>query len=198
METDVDLLARIQAVDPVHADTMSRRPTTFTVEPLSFYRTFKLVKAAVALPQRELEFRYADDGRLLIHLTGKEEAVYRVNDADGMALTEDHVAPYVRFFLSNFTNDSGTSWEVAENPGELVWLPATETDPALRAVRAEASARIRPLAPSGVPGRYRVVGTAVEGRHLVELDLSVDGRGRVTPLDTSKILFEDLPLCHRL
>jgi hypothetical protein len=195
--SDAALLARIRAVDPVHADTMSRQPTTFTVEAVPFYRRFKLVRAAVDLPTHPLEFHYLDGGSRLVHLTGKPADVYGVNEAEGLALAQAQVAPYVRFFLAHTTGDGGEERELAETPADLVWLPATERDPSLKAARAAAAAHIRPLAVSAAPGGYRVVATVAEGLRLVELVLKVDGRGRIT-VDGSRVLVEELPVAETL
>jgi hypothetical protein len=184
-------------VDPVHAETMSQEPTTFTVEPIPFYRKFKLVKAEVDLPHHPLELAYADSGSELIQLSGKADAVYRVNDADGLELAEGQVAPYVRFFLANTTNAHGDERELVERPADLDWEPDTEKDPAAKAARAAASALVRPLAVSAVPGGYRVEATVVEGVRLIELVLRIDGKGRVA-VEGPKVLFEDLPVAEKL
>jgi hypothetical protein len=195
VSSDAALLERIRAVDPVHADTMSRQPTTFTAEPLPFYRRFKLVRAAVSLPHRPLEFRYADDGEKAVPLTGKPEDVYRVNEAEGLALAEAQVADYVRFFVGHTRGDEER--EVAERPADLQWLPGTETDADLKAARARASGLLKPLAVSSAGGGYRVTATVVEGRKLSELVLAVDVHGRVD-VESARVLVPDLPVPETL
>lgn len=195
MSSDAALLERIRAADPVHADTMSRQPTTLTAEPLPFYRRFKLVRAAVSLPHRPLEFRYADDGAQAVPLTGKPEDVYRVNEAEGLALPEAQVADYVRFFVAHTRGDEERA--VAERPADLDWLSATETDADLKAARARASALLKPLAVSSAGAGYRVTATVVEGKKLSELVLGVDTQGRVE-VQSSKVLVPDLPVPETL
>jgi hypothetical protein len=195
VSSDAALLERIRAADPVHADTMSRQPTTFTAVPLPFYRRFKLVRAAVSLPHRPLEFRYADDGARTVPLAGTPEDVYRVNEAEGLALAEAQVADYVRFFLAHTRCDEER--EVAERPADLHWLPGTETDADLKTARARASALLKPLAVSSAGAGYRVTATVAEGNKLSELVIDVDAQGRVE-VQSAKVLAADLPVAATL
>ena len=197
MGDDAALLARIRGVDPVHADTMSRQPTTFTVEPLPFYRSFKLVRADVELPHHPRQLLYGDSGSQLVYLSGKPDDLYRVNDLDGLALPEAQAAEYVRFFLATTQSGEGRERELAERPGDLHWLPGTEKDPLLQASRLEATARLQPLTVSAAPGGYHVAVTVVEGQQLIELGLGVDARGRVV-VESSRVVFEDLPVAETL
>ena len=196
MGSDAALLARIRAVDPVHAESMSPEETTLTIEPIPFYRTSKLVRAEVDLPHHPLELSYADTGSQLIQLSGRPEAIYRVNDADGLRLSEAQVAPYVRFFLAHTTSAGGNDRELVESPGDLDWEAETEHEPEAKAARAQASALVFPLSVSPAAGSHRVSATVVEGFRLFALNLQVDGRGRVTE-ETPQVLFEDLPIAER-
>jgi hypothetical protein len=193
MADEAALRERIRTVDPVHADTMGRRPTAFSVEPLPFYRRFALLRAAVDLPHRELEFRYADDGRQLVPLTGKPADVYRVNGLEGLALTPEQVPSYLRFFLAVAGEDEAGPRDLAEWPGDLPWLPGTEDDASLMTARVGASARLRALTVSAQAHGYRAVVTVAQGRRLLELVLDVDAQGGVD-VESSRVVFEDLPV----
>jgi hypothetical protein len=192
--TDTATLDRIAAVDPVHADTMRRQPTTFSSQALPFYKTFKLVKASIRLPHRPLEFRYADDGAQAIHLSGSADDVYRVNDAEHLQLAESAVPDYVRFFVANADSSSR---RLVESPGDLVWLPATESEAGPKAARAAASSKIHALQVSKSGAGYKVSAVALEGKRLVELALSVAVNGRVT-VDSTKTVAEDVPVAATL
>jgi len=197
---DAATLARITAVDPVHAETMGRQPTTLEVQPLPFYKRFRLLTANVSLPHKPLQFHYADDGTQAVYLSGAPEEVYKVNTAEGLALTADQVAPYLRFF---FSMAGGPGRELVESPSDPPWLPASESDPPLKAKRAAASGKISPL--QVVPdGRgFRVTGTALQGdphftrADLVRLQLKVSPDGRVT-IDTPTVLEENVPIAASL
>ena len=195
--SDAALLARIRAVDPVHAESMRPEDTTFAVAPVAFYRKHKLVRVEVDLPHHPLVLAYADDGSQVLPLSGKPEALYRVNDAEGLQLTEGQVAAYARFFLTHTTNEHGDRREVVEAPGDLDWVKATETEAEAKADRAQASALVRPVAVSGVPGGYRVTAAVVEGVRLIEMVLRVDARGRVTQ-ESTKVLLDGLPVAEKL
>jgi hypothetical protein len=172
-------------------------PTTFKVEALPFYRKVKLVRAQVDLPHRPLEFRYADGGPQLVYLSGDPGDVYRANDLDGLALGEGQVGAYLRFFFEVTRGPEGRQQELAEGPGDLVWLPGTESDAGLKAARTRATGLLRPVRVSAAAGGYGVIAAVAEGRRLLELTLRVDAKGRVT-VESTKVLLEDLPVAETL
>jgi hypothetical protein len=187
------LLDRIRAVDPAHAETMGRQPTTFAAEPLPFYRRFMVVTASVHLPHDVLVLRYADDGAAPVPLEGEPSAVYRVNDAEALRLAPGDVADYVRFFLASTRGPDGRARLLVETPADVLWLRRSAEDPAMRAARDAASARIHPLAVFAAGGGYRVVALVIEEQRLVELTLAVDGGGRVSE-DGASAVAEGLPV----
>jgi hypothetical protein len=191
------LLDRIRTVDPVHAETMGRQPTRFAVQSLPFYRRFTMVRAAISLPHCAVELRYADDGASLVPLSGAPAAVYRVNDAEPLNLAEGQVADYLRFFLASTTGRDGGERCLVETPADMPWLRRTSSDPALQAVRLEAAAWILPLVIAAVAGGYRAMAVVLEERRLVELELAVDRRGRVTEQAT-RVLADNLPVAEIL
>ena len=192
MEHPDALLDRIRAVDPQHAETMGRQPTTFAAEPLRFYRRHTLVTASVHLPHDTLVLRYADDGTAPVPL-GEPSAVYRVNDAEALGLAQGDVADYVRFFLASTRGRDGRDRQLVETPADVLWLRASAEDPAMSVVRAEASSRIHPLAVFASVSGYRVVALVVEEQRLLELTLAVNGTGRVRE-EGARVVAEDLPL----
>jgi len=48
-KTMSDTIEGIAAVDPVHADTIRKRPTAFATEALAFYQRFKLLRITMSL-----------------------------------------------------------------------------------------------------------------------------------------------------
>ncbi|MBZ4419506.1 hypothetical protein [Myxococcus sp. RHSTA-1-4] len=191
VNADAQTLQRIAQVDPVHADTMSRQPTTFTSQPLSFYKRFKLLKAEVRLPHRALQFRYADDGKHVVNLTaGDPQSIYKINQDEGLALDASQVAEYVKFFVAN---TDGGKQKVVEGAADIVWLPATNTDAALGAKKADAVAKLHPVQVSQGAEGFEAVATVLMGSQLVETTFQVRKSGRVQPLK-QQVVVEGMPV----
>jgi hypothetical protein len=124
MEDDRAMTARLAVVDPVHAEMMGRYATTFSVDALPFYQRFRLLRAHVALPYQDLVFPYADSGAEIVPLTGEPADVYRVNEAEGLRLTEAQLVPYLRFFLKHTAGGSMPHRQAVEEADELEWRRA--------------------------------------------------------------------------
>jgi len=193
MEDDRALMARLAVADPVQAELMGRRFTTFSADALSFYRRFRLLRAFVSLPHTEVVFPYADSGAEIVPLTGDPADVYRVNQAEGLRLTEEQLVPYLRFFLQHTAGNSMPHRQMVEDAGELEWLKRTEVEPESKAARAVASAQVRPVRATRVDGGYRVVATVWANLILAELTLRLDDAGRITEEGT-RVLHENLPV----
>ena len=193
MEHDRALTARLAAVVPAHAEMMGRHPTTFSVDALSFYRRFRLLRAFIALPHRDLVLPYADSGAEIVPLSGEPADVYRVNEAEGLRVTEAQLVPYLRFFLKHTAGSTMPHRQVVEEADELEWLKRTADDPSSKAARAAASAQVRPIRATRVDGGYRVLVTVWSNLTLAELTLRVDDAGRVTE-EGERVLCEDLPV----
>jgi hypothetical protein len=185
-----ETLLRIAQVDPVHADTMSRQPTTFSTQPLSFYGHFKLLTADVMLPHRPIQFRYMDDGRQVVVLTGREQDIYNVNAREKLSLDASQVPEYVRIFIAN---TGGTGRRVVESAADVPWRGDVDTTPALATKKAEASSRLQPLRVTPAAEGFQVVALVLEDDTLHELTLAVRKDGHV---DTtrSQVELSSLPV----
>jgi len=191
VSADAQTLQRIARVDPVHADTMSRQPTTFTSQALSFYKRFKLLKAEVRLPHRALQFRYADDGNQVINLMAADaQTIYRINQDEGLALDAAQVPEYVKFFISN---TEGGKHKVVESAADVVWLPAAASDAALSAKKAEASAKLHPVRVTQGAEGFETVATVLSGNQLTETTLLVRKSGRVQQVK-QEVVASELPV----
>jgi hypothetical protein len=191
VNADAQTLQRIAQVDPVHADTMSRQPTTFTSQPLSFYKRFKLLKAQVRLPHRELQFRYADDGQRVVNLSaGDPQSIYKINQDEGLALEASQVPEYVKFFVAH---TEGGKHQVVERAEDIHWLPDASTDAALSAKKADATAKLHPVQVSQGAEGFEAVATVLMGSQLVETTFQVRKSGRVQPLK-QQVVVEGMPV----
>jgi hypothetical protein len=190
MALDAAAMQRIARVAPADAEMMRQHPTTATIESLPFYGRYRWVRVVISLETHPIAFDYADDGTRAVVLGGTPEYIYRLNREEGLRLTQDQVAPYVRFFFA-ITGDEGDT--LVEQSVDAPWLPATETDEALMAARAAASERVRPLRVSASADGYRVVAHVVQERQLVEWSLSVARDGQVDVLSTT-VLIERIPV----
>ena len=83
---DKEVIDRIARVDPVTADTMRSHPTTLSWQALPFYRNFRILRAAVSLPHRALEFHFADDGTRIIVLRSDPKNIHDVNAGESLHL----------------------------------------------------------------------------------------------------------------
>lgn len=185
-----ETLLRIAQVDPVHADTMSRQPTTFSVQPLSFYRRFKLLTADVMLPHRPIQFRYVDDGTQVVVLTGREQDLYAVNARESLSLEASQVPEYVRFFIAN---TGGTGRRVVETASDVPWRGDVDTSPELATKKAEATSRLKPLRVTPAAEGFQAVALVLEDDTLHELTLDVRKDGHVeTP--RSQVVLSSLPV----
>ena len=190
MTLDAAMLKRLAASTPFQAKTAGRHPAEVTVDSLPFYTRFNWVRILVFLPQRPLVLSYADDGSRMFFLGGAPDDVLRVNREEALRLEAGAVAPYVRFFLAA---TQAKSRALAEQPADVPWLRATESDEVLRAVRQTASTKLHPLEVSADGDTYRVLATVVQETRLTELSLDVARDGQVT-VAGSTVLVEDLPV----
>lgn len=182
---------RIAAVDPVHADTMRRRPTTFVSETLPFYRRFGLVRATVELPHRPLVLDYADDGQQLVQLAGEPKDIYRVNGLDGLSLEASQVGAYLKFFLAHSEGPNGS--RLVERPADVPWLASSESDAVQKGLRAAATARLRPVEVTATPGGFQASALVLKGSTLSLNVFQVDAKGTVR-LRSTEPVSEKLPV----
>ena len=185
-----DLLPAIARVDVEDAELLRTHPAVATLERLPFYPAAGLLRVAAYLPQ-PVAFRYVYvPGERRVYQTGTPELVRAANAAAGLRLSPDVAVTYVRFYLEVAGNAGWAGRRLAASANDIPWLPATETDPAARAVRARLSSRINPatVAPS-LNGGLRVTTATVRGQaiEIVSFGVAADGtvtEGQVTTVAT--------------
>ncbi len=188
---DKEVIDRIARVDPVTAETMRGNPTTLSWQALPFYRKFKLLRAAVTLRHRAIEFHFADDGNHIVVLRSYPKNVEEVNAAESLHLAAGQLPAYLRFY---FDNISGQRFLIVERPEDVPWLKNAES----HQNKERALSLIRPLAPATVsPNSYSVLATAVRDTRLFELDLLINANGHVE-VKTERVVVEHLPVTQTL
>lgn len=185
------LLTRIARVDPVHAETMRANPTEFVVKALPFYRRFRLVRAAVSLRHKPVEFRYLDDGMQVFVLGGQAEHIYQVNKLEGLSLTPAEVPSYARFFLEN---GGEGKIRVVEGVEDLWRLGEPRADSEAQRMMSEVRSKIHPVSVERISdGLFAAKATVFLSGHLGEIRIEVAQDGGVT-IGQPSILVPDLPL----
>ncbi|RKG72120.1 hypothetical protein D7W79_29450 [Corallococcus exercitus] len=193
VNADAETLQRIERVDPVHAGTIQQNlaATAFTRQPLGFYQRFQLVTVDVRLPHRALRFKYADDGKVAVNLTpATAEAIYKVNQDEALSLEAAEVPAYLRFFVEN---TEGGKRRLVERAEDVQWLPATNTDAALGARKAEAVAKLHPVKVSDGPEGFQASALVLVGNQLLACDFTVRKGGKVQ-LVNQQVAAESLPV----
>src|SRR5512133_1110455 len=135
-----DLIRRIEAVDPAHAESMKQNPTTFEAHAVPFYRRFKVLKAVIRLPHKPVALAFADSGSELYPLNSEED-VQKVNGLEGLKLDANTAGPYVRMVVEL----TARKLQLAERADQVRWLPAAEKDPKLKAAKDEAAKKLHPV-----------------------------------------------------
>lgn len=176
------LIERIANIDPVHADTMREQPTEFTRQPLPFYTKHTLLQVIVELPHRPMALDYLDDGEELVQLAGAPADVYRVNSAERLQLTAEHVADYVKFFVRHAEQKS----RVVEAPQDLTLIGP-------EAGHAVVHAALKPVHVERTDAGFRAVAVVLVGRSLKERTVFVDAKGSVRE-QAVKVLLDDVPV----
>ena len=96
----------------------------------------------------------------------------------------------MKFFVAN--TESGKH-RVVESAADIAWLPATSTDEALSAKRADATAKLHPVRVTPGAEGFEAVATVLMGSQLVETTFQVRKSGRVQPLK-QQVVVEGMPI----
>ncbi|RKH40025.1 hypothetical protein D7X12_21990 [Corallococcus sicarius] len=179
VNADAQTLQRIEQVDPVHAGTIKENlaATTFTRQPLGFYKRFQLVTVEVRLPHRALRFKYADDGKSAVNLTpATPEALYKVNQEEALTLEAAEIPAYLRFFVEN---TEGGKRRLVERAEDVQWLPATNTDPTLTAQKDAAAAKLHPIQVTDGEEGFKASAVVLVGNQLLACDFVIRKSGKV-------------------
>ena len=187
-----ELIRRIEASDKVHAETMEENPTEIVSEQLSFYKKFKLIRVIVRLPQRPLQFRYADDGKQAFVLGATPEHIYKLNLEDGLRLRVEQVPAYARFF---FENTNAGSLKIVESDQDFRWRQTVGGDATAKDLQQRARQIVHPVRVEPLPesGGFRAVANAVRRTTLMEMSLRVSLDGHVQ-VESERTLAVNLPV----
>jgi hypothetical protein len=172
---DPELVERIAVADPGRAAILRSFPADVVTVSTPFYKSARVVDLDVDTGVGNLRLRYGLEGDRVVALGERPEAVYELNERDGLALGRDSVPSYVRFF---FDSVGGRKLRVLESADEIPWRPRSPEDtrpaptkPAVKPVTVEAS----------LGGDFRAVANAIWDVMLVEVTLEVSPRGRILP-----------------
>jgi len=172
---DPELVERIAAANPERAAILRSFPADVVPVSTPFYRSARVVDVDVETYAGKLRYRYGLEGDRVVTLGERPDAVYELNDRDGLTLGRDSARAYVRFF---FDSVGGRRMRIVEGPEEIPWRPRTPEDPRPAPTKPD----VRPVTVEASPGRdYRAVANAIWDVMLVEVTLEVSPTGRISP-----------------
>lgn len=180
------MIDRVRAVDPFFAQSMEEHTFDSSVEAVPFWTKTKLRTVFVKTMVRTMSRRYADDGTALSAIA-RPEAIYAINEREGLELEPDALPAYVRFFVAHAGVGRGIKIIEDESQALFVddkWLSRDDLARKRQALRA-----IRPISAGG----DIVIATAVRALDLVEVAIKVATNGIVEAL-TTVIVVEDVPV----
>lgn len=173
---DPELVARIAAADPGRAAIFRTFPSDVLPVSTPFYARARVVDIDVETSSGRIRYRYGLEGERVVALGDRPEAVYALNEWEGLALSRDAVGPYVRFF---FESVGGRKLRIVERPEEIPWIRRAPDDPRPPAEKPH----VEPVAVRGsAAGGHRAVAHAIWDVLLVEVTLEVSARGRIEPV----------------
>ncbi|HSB36441.1 MAG TPA: hypothetical protein VLH41_06155 [Thermoanaerobaculia bacterium] len=172
---DPELVEKIAAADPERAAILRTYPADVVTVPTPFYRNVRVVDLDVDTGMGHLRFRYGLEGDRTVALGERPEAVYELNERDGLVLGQETARRYVRFF---FDSVGGRKMRIVESPEEIPWRPRKPDDPRPPLTKPD----VRPVTVESSPGRdFRAVACALWGAMLVEVTLEVSATGKISP-----------------
>lgn len=173
---DPELVERLAAAEPDRAAILRSFPADVSPVSTPFYRTVRVVDVDVETSAGRIRYRYGLEGERVVALGDKPEAVYDLNEREGLSLGRDAVRAYVRFF---FESVGGRKMRIVESAEEISWRPRLPEDPR----PAPEKPAVKPIAVEGSPaGTYRAVANATWTEMLVEVTLEVSPAGQVRPV----------------
>ena len=182
-----NIIDRIEEVDKEEADELRADTPNFIWQPLSFYRNFQLLIVEPMHSPSAVFFCFADDGKQLMRLSSVPD-VYAVNAVEKLKLTEDQVAPYLKFVL-----DDGVTqvWlNVVESIDDL--LPYAIVDGEFGLTRMT-EGMLEPVKVEKTATGYHAVLIALKTNYLVQVEVDVAADGTVTPV-SEEIIARELPV----
>lgn len=179
---DPELVERIAAAQPDRTAILRSFPADVSPVSTPFYRTVRVVDVDVETSVGRIRYRYGLEGERVVALGDKPEAVYELNEREGLSLGRDTVRPYVRFF---FDSVGGRKMRIVESAEEIPWRSRAPEDPR----PAHTKPAVKPVTVEPSQGGYRAVANATWAEVLVEVTLEVSSAGQVRPV--SQRLVED-------
>jgi hypothetical protein len=182
-----DLIERIAAADSDRAAILRSFPTEVLPVSTPFYKAIRVVDIDVATHLGKLRFRYGLEGERTVALGERPEAVYALNERDGLRLVPDAARAYVRFF---FDSVGGRKMTVVESAAEIPWCPRRPEDTRPAPTRPV----VKPIAVEPLPGGgYRAVASATWDVMLIEVTVEVSPGGRILPT-SQRLLMNQLEI----
>jgi len=184
---ETELIQRIVATDPDRAALLRSFPAAVLPVSSPFYKAIRVVDVDVASDAGKLRFRYGVESERLVALGDRPEAVYSLNEREGLRLVSDTARAYIRFF---FDSVGGRKMRVVESTAEIPWRPRKPEDKRPAATRPA----VKPIAVKTLPGGdYRAVAQATWDAMLVEVTVEVSPGGRIVPI-SQRLLVSQLEI----
>jgi hypothetical protein len=180
---DPELVERIAVADPGRAAILRSFPADVSDVRTPFYKRTRVVDIDVETHVGRIRYRYGLEGERCVALGETPEAVYELNEREGLTLRRDSVREYIRYF---FDSVGGRKMRIVESAKEVPWRERTPGDPRPDATKPD----ITPVTIEALAGGYyRAVANAIWDVMLIEVTLAVSPGGRVHP--TSQRLLAD-------
>ncbi|MCI5060099.1 MAG: hypothetical protein MRY79_03400 [Alphaproteobacteria bacterium] len=158
---------------------------------LAFYNGYQLmeVRDHDTEPPRNISFIYEGEGRAVHILNGTNDAIYALNRLVPIALDDQTIKDYVRFFFHYVQGRHGR-FVIVEGTEEINW----REEPTLSAKRALGK-MIEPLEVQDISeeGVYTLKASIIFKDTLFESLISVNKEGLVN-LHNQELLVEDIPV----
>ena len=193
-----DAQALIEAVNP-HIDISPFQPEASRVlkRALPFYKNTSLVEITDHKDKQPRQIisliQQGEDQQRVYVLDWSNEAIYKLNDRLGLALNNDNISAYVRFFFSMVRSVEG-QFKIVDTPEHVNW----RDEPTTAAKRALGK-MIDPLylINKDENGDFHLSGTIVFKRSLFTSKFRVSAEGIVEMYD-QELLVDDIPVTEPL
>ncbi len=189
-EKSQDLLDQLNAL--VEGSAFEANKLRILTHHLPFYKShslFEVTDLSVS-PERSISFIGRNDmkNENLYILNGTNEAIYVVNKIEPIALTQNNVRTYVKFFFSYVRGRFG-QFKIIEHVDDIQW----REEPSLSGLRALGK-MIEPLTIKAEDnGEFTLKSSIVFKDTLFESDVVIAKDGKIN-LANQEMLVEDIPV----
>lgn len=185
-----DVATVLDKINPVlEATKFDPVETTIMAQGLSFYPGFQFLDIAdyTCMPPVRRFALYSPKRAVILDFSNGP--IYRLNHDLPIALTEDNVADYVRFFFTYVRGKHGR-FMIVESVDDINW----KDDPPPQARKAVGK-MLTPvhIAQIGKDGTLQLVACMIFKDSLFKADVKVDTKGMVS-LSNEQLLVEDMPV----